>query len=173
MSHSVDLLVGISREFVSERLRERDCAIREFLSVLPQLIDDPVGLCCGLCDLCRLVRGDTKNLDSACCNFYLMIVEMSVPLNSRELSCEIFGNKIFDRDQGCFWVGGFEEKALKDLVGNAFAIVMERTPRSPVWHHVRCLNMDVVSDGWAAWFPTHGLLGGHSTTANNCHRDHG
>lgn len=83
---------------MSKRLRERYSAIREFLSELPQLIDDPVGLCCGLCDLGRLVRGHTKNLDSACRNFYLMIVGMSVPLNSRKLSGEVFGYKIFDRD---------------------------------------------------------------------------
>jgi hypothetical protein len=102
-----------------------------------------------------------------------MIVEMAVPLNGRELSSEVFGNKIFDRDQGCFWIGRFEEKALKDLVGNTFAVVMERTPWSPVWHHVGCLNMDLISDGWTAWFPTYGLLGAHSTTSNSRHRGNG
>ena len=140
------LLVGVPWELVTEGLWEAHRAVGEFLSMLPQLIDHAVCPCCGFRNLGGLIRWHIKDLDSACPDLYLMIVEMAVPLNGGKLSGKVLGDEILDSDQGCFWIGRFEEQTLKNLVGNAFAVMMVRAARCPVRHHVRCLDMNVVSE---------------------------
>ena len=105
-------------------------------------------------------------------DLYLMIVEMPVPLNGWELACEVLGDEVLNGNQWGFWIGGLEEETLKNLVGNAFAVMVEWPTRSSVRHHMRRLDMNVVSDGRTGWFPTHRPLSGHSTTSNRSHRDY-
>jgi hypothetical protein len=102
-----------------------------------------------------------------------MVMEMPVPLDRREFPGQVFSHKILDTDQRRLGIGGLKQQALKNFVRNAFAIVMERTTWCPVCHHVRRLNMNLVTDSWTCWFPTHGFLGSHSTTSNGNHGDNG
>lgn len=57
----------------------------------------------------------SKGLNSPCRYFYLMIMEMVVPLNGGKLPGEVFGDEILDPDQGCFRIGRFEEQTLRIL----------------------------------------------------------
>jgi hypothetical protein len=100
-----------------------------------------------------------------------MIVEMPVPLDGRQLSCQVFGNKVLDADQRSLGIGGFKQQALKNLVGNALTVMMEWAAWRPVSHHVRRLDMNVVPDRWACRLPAHSLLWGHSGTSDGSDRN--
>jgi hypothetical protein len=86
-----------------------------------------------------------------------MIVEIPVPLDGGELSCQVFGDKIFDSHQWGVRISRLKQEALKNLVGNSLAVMMERAARRAVRHHMRSLHMDLVSDGRACGFTAHGF----------------
>jgi hypothetical protein len=141
--------------------------------MLPQMVDDTVCSCCDVCHLGGLVSGHIEDLDSPCRDLYFMVVEMPMPLNGGKLSRQVFGDKILDPDQGRFWIGGFKQQTLEDLVGNALAVMMKGAAWSPIRHHVRRLDMNLVSDGWTCRLSAHCLLGGHSAASNGRYRDNG
>jgi len=138
--------------------------------MLPQLVNDTVCTCRYFYDFGGLVSGHIQDLHSPGRDFYLMIVEMPVPLYGWEFACEVLGDEVLHSDQRSLWIGGFEEQTLKDLIGNALAVVMERAACSSIRHHMRRLNMNVVSDGWTGWFPAHSFLCGNAATShgNQC-----
>jgi hypothetical protein len=70
---------------------------------------------------------------------------MPVPLNRRQFSCEIFGDKILDGHEFGLGIGRLEQEALEYLIGDAFAIVVERPTRLSVGHQMRSLDMDIES----------------------------
>lgn len=138
--------------------------------MLPQLVHDTVCSCSYFYDLGGLVSRHIQYLNSPGRDLHLMIVEMPVPLNGRELACEVLGDEVLDRDQRSLWIGGFEEQTLEDLLGNTLAVMMERATWSSICHHMRRLDMNVVSDCGTGWFPAHGFLRGKTTTSdgNQC-----
>lgn len=146
-------------------------AIGEFLSMLPEMVNHAVRFSSGFSKLCRLVGGYVKDLYSPGRDFDLVVMKIPMPLNGWKLSGEVFGNEVFDGDQRCLWICGFEKETLENLFGNPLAIVMEWTTWSSIRHHVRCLNMYIVADGWTGRFPTHRLLCGHPAAPDRRHRD--
>ena len=76
----------MARELVTERLREADRPVREFLPVLPQMIDHAVGSGRHFSHLCGLIGRHVQNLHAARRNLHLMIVEVAVPLDGRQFS---------------------------------------------------------------------------------------
>src|SRR5215467_6265176 len=132
-------------KLMAKRLRKCHGAIREFLSRLPQVINDSVRPSCCFRHLRGLVGRQVKNLDTTCRNFDLMVMEMTMPLNGRELSGEVFGHEIFDRDEFRFWICGLKQEALKNLVRNAFAIVVVRATRLSVRHQMGRLDVNIES----------------------------
>lgn len=91
-----------------EGLGVAHCAIGEFLPVLPEMVDYAICSCRRFRDFGGLVRWHIQDLDSPCCDFYLVVVEMAVPLNGREFSGQILGYEIFHPDQGGLGISGFE-----------------------------------------------------------------
>jgi|SRR5678815_486183 len=134
--------------------------------MLPQVINHTVSSCRNFRHLGSLISRHIKNLDSACRDFYFMIVEMPVPLNGRELSREVFRYEILDRNQFGLGVSRIEQQTLKNLVGNTLAVVMERSAWGTVGHHMWRLHMNVESFDRGLWFPAYGFLGNDSATSN-------
>src|SRR5512134_1436375 len=79
-------VVRMPGELVPEGLRKAHGAIREFLPMLPQVINHSVCPSRDFRHLGSLVRRHVENLDATRCNFHLMGVEMPMPLNGGELS---------------------------------------------------------------------------------------
>src|SRR5689334_20521670 len=107
------------------------------------MIDDAICPCCDVRHLSGLISRHVEDLDSSGCDFDLMIVEMPVPLDCGKLSSQVFRDEILDADQWSLGIGRLEQQALKNFVGNALAIMMERATRPSIPHHVRRLNMNL------------------------------
>ncbi len=91
-----------------EGLREGHCAIREFLSMLPQMVNHTVRPCRNFCYLGSLVGRHIQDLDAARGDLDFMIVEMAVPLDRGQLSRKILRDEILNRNKFGFGISGIE-----------------------------------------------------------------
>ena len=68
-----------------QRLRKTHVSIGKFEPLLPQMVDDTVGLGCGFRDRLGLVLWHIEHLDPASRDLHLVVMEISMPLDGEEV----------------------------------------------------------------------------------------